>query len=34
MDVLGGDHIVLDPSRVAALVISCIGFIGAGTILF
>lgn len=33
-DVLGGEHIVLDPSRVAAQVISGIGFIGAGTILF
>ncbi len=29
-----GDHITLDPSRVAAQVISGIGFIGAGTILF
>ena len=33
-DVLGRDHIVLDPARVAAQVISGIGFIGAGTILF
>lgn len=33
-DILGTDHIVLDPSRVAAQVISGIGFIGAGTILF
>jgi putative Mg2+ transporter-C (MgtC) family protein len=33
-DVLGGKNIVLDPSRVAAQVISGIGFIGAGTILF
>jgi len=33
-DVLGGDHIILDPSRVAAQVVSGIGFIGAGTILF
>ena len=32
--VLGGDHITLDPSRIAAQVISGIGFIGAGTILF
>lgn len=32
-NVLGGD-IVLDPSRVAAQVVSGIGFIGAGTILF
>jgi len=28
------DHVTLDPSRVAAQVISGIGFIGAGTILF
>jgi putative Mg2+ transporter-C (MgtC) family protein len=34
MDVLGGDNIILDPSRVAAQVVSGIGFIGAGTILF
>lgn len=33
-DVLGRENIVLDPSRVAAQVISGIGFIGAGTILF
>ncbi len=33
-DVLGRDNIVLDPSRVAAQVVSGIGFIGAGTILF
>lgn len=33
-DILGTDHVVLDPSRVAAQVISGIGFIGAGTILF
>jgi putative Mg2+ transporter-C (MgtC) family protein len=33
-DVLGNKNIVLDPSRVAAQVISGIGFIGAGTILF
>ena len=33
-DVLGRDNISLDPSRVAAQVISGIGFIGAGTILF
>lgn len=32
-DVLG-DNIVLDPSRVAAQVVTGIGFIGAGTILF
>ncbi len=34
MDVLRADNIVLDPSRIAAQVISGIGFIGAGTILF
>ncbi len=33
-DVLGKPNVVLDPSRVAAQVISGIGFIGAGTILF
>ncbi|HRP69552.1 MAG TPA: MgtC/SapB family protein [Turneriella sp.] len=33
-DVLKNEHIALDPSRVAAQVISGIGFIGAGTILF
>lgn len=33
-DVLVEGHITLDPSRVAAQVISGIGFIGAGTILF
>ena len=33
-DVLGREGIALDPSRVAAQVISGIGFIGAGTILF
>ncbi|RFS26897.1 MgtC/SapB family protein [Chitinophaga silvatica] len=33
-DVLGTPNVVLDPSRVAAQVISGIGFIGAGTILF
>jgi putative Mg2+ transporter-C (MgtC) family protein len=33
-DVLGTAHIVLDPARIAAQVISGIGFIGAGTILF
>ncbi|PCE23573.1 methyltransferase [Paraburkholderia acidicola] len=32
-DVLGGDHIVLDPSRMAAQVVSGIGFLGAGSIL-
>ncbi len=31
-DVLGS-HVVLDPSRVAAQVVSGIGFLGAGTIL-
>ena len=33
-DVVGKPGIVLDPSRIAAQVISGIGFIGAGTILF
>ena len=33
-DVLGTPHVELDPSRVAAQVVSGIGFIGAGTILF
>ena len=33
-DILGTPNVVLDPSRVAAQVISGIGFIGAGTILF
>lgn len=33
-DVLGNEHLRLDPARVAAQVISGIGFIGAGTILF
>lgn len=33
-DVLGRPAIVLDPSRIAAQVISGIGFLGAGTILF
>lgn len=32
-DVLGQDHVVLDPSRIAAQVVSGIGFLGAGTIL-
>jgi putative Mg2+ transporter-C (MgtC) family protein len=32
-DVLGMDHVVLDPSRMAAQVVSGIGFLGAGTIL-
>lgn len=33
-DVLANEHVVLDPSRIAAQVISGIGFLGAGTILF
>lgn len=33
-DILGTAHVDLDPSRIAAQVISGIGFIGAGTILF
>ena len=33
-DVLSQNHVGLDPSRVAAQVVSGIGFIGAGTILF
>ncbi len=32
-DVLGLEHVVLDPSRIAAQVVSGIGFLGAGTIL-
>ena len=32
-DVLTGNHIMLDPSRVAAQVASGIGFLGAGTII-
>jgi putative Mg2+ transporter-C (MgtC) family protein len=32
-DVIGGDHVTLDPSRVAAQVASGIGFLGAGTII-
>jgi putative Mg2+ transporter-C (MgtC) family protein len=32
-DVLGTQHVVLDPSRIAAQVVSGIGFLGAGTIL-
>lgn len=32
-DVLSGDHVTLDPSRVAAQVASGIGFLGAGTII-
>ncbi len=33
-DILGSEHVGLDPSRVAAQVVSGIGFIGAGAILF
>jgi len=33
-DVLNNPHVVLDPSRIAAQVISGVGFLGAGTILF
>ena len=33
-DILGTEHVTLDPARVAAQVVSGIGFIGAGTILF
>jgi putative Mg2+ transporter-C (MgtC) family protein len=33
-DIVGRPSVVLDPSRVAAQVVSGIGFIGAGTILF
>lgn len=33
-DVLGRPAVVLDPSRIAAQVVSGIGFLGAGTILF
>src|ERR1700733_10025239 len=32
-EVLSGDHVVLDPSRMAAQVVSGIGFLGAGSIL-
>jgi putative Mg2+ transporter-C (MgtC) family protein len=32
-DVLSGEHVVLDPSRMAAQVVSGIGFLGAGSIL-
>lgn len=32
-DVLSKDHVVLDPSRVAAQVVSGIGFLGAGSII-
>lgn len=33
-DILGSKNIVLDPSRIAAQVVSGIGFLGAGTIFF
>ena len=33
-DILNEDHVILDPSRVAAQVASGIGFIGVGTIIF
>lgn len=33
-DILGNPHVQLDPSRIAAQVVSGIGFIGAGAILF
>jgi putative Mg2+ transporter-C (MgtC) family protein len=33
-DALGSSDVILDPSRVAAQVVSGIGFIGAGTIIF
>jgi putative Mg2+ transporter-C (MgtC) family protein len=32
-DVINGEHVVLDPSRMAAQVVSGIGFLGAGSIL-
>jgi putative Mg2+ transporter-C (MgtC) family protein len=32
-DILGTQHVILDPSRVAAQVVSGIGFLGAGSIL-
>src|SRR5271154_2222142 len=32
-DILGTAHVILDPSRVAAQVVSGIGFLGAGSIL-
>jgi putative Mg2+ transporter-C (MgtC) family protein len=32
-DVLGREHVELDPSRIAAQVVSGIGFLGAGTII-
>lgn len=33
MDIIGTENVVLDPSRVAAEVVSGIGFLGAGSIL-
>ncbi|MDM8173965.1 MULTISPECIES: MgtC/SapB family protein [Olivibacter] len=33
-DILKTGHVTLDPSRVAAQVVSGIGFLGAGTIMF
>jgi putative Mg2+ transporter-C (MgtC) family protein len=33
-DILGTPDVILDPSRIAAQVVSGIGFLGAGTILF
>jgi len=33
-DVLDNPHVVLDPSRIAAQVVTGVGFLGAGTILF
>jgi putative Mg2+ transporter-C (MgtC) family protein len=33
-DVLSNEHVGLDPSRIAAQVVSGIGFLGAGTIVF
>lgn len=33
-DILGTPHVVLDPSRIAAQVVTGIGFLGAGTIMF
>jgi len=32
-DILGTSHVILDPSRIAAQVVSGIGFLGAGSIL-
>ncbi len=32
-DIIGAEHVVLDPSRVAAQVVSGIGFLGAGSII-